>query len=538
MEGKMSLQWISYLIAAWLWCSVAFGTTLELSAALKPNEKFLESYEENLKILRDQSGNSADLRHGIPVLFHKANLPSSGRFFTLTVNGTCEIKLVIDKTNVKMVAFIANTNGFIYNVTDLDDAEAINGYVANMTTQQHLMPFSNNYDELEKVSEYKREDVLLGYPWLIQSIDELYSYQPGGSNLVFVAASTMRINQLITEAGRFREIELLIRQGIRYNDTFKPTQGMIDLQDKWENLSRAVQESGVQGAFRNAVQIVRHDGSQISIDNVRSLMGILSLMPFQCDAPSTTFSPLIRSVVPNLDDGGVCEYAEPTVCLVGRNHLCITLGPFCGRFTLKRDGTIRTNGVCLGTNDAGDSLTATYCPDVVSDVNRWELSDDGTCMSRKSGLVLAATATGALFLQNNSYTAGQSWLATNSLAPFMAPIYGIKELCLQSNETDIWLTNCTKESEQLWAFYADGSLRPMLNQINCLSTNGTRGSVVKILSCDPTSSGQRWLFKNDGSIWSKYYRSVLDVSGSKPERKRILLWGFNGNANQKWTPLL
>ncbi|XP_050205056.1 ricin-like [Mercurialis annua] len=550
MKGKNSLLWICYVTSAWLWwSSVAFESALEESSSLsKPNEKFLNWYRQNIQILRRQAGNSADLRHGIPVLFHKGNLPKDGRFFTLTMDATYtggkfSVKVVLDKTNVRIVAFVVNAKGFIFSDDNLNDAAAVDAYVRKISTQRQLMPFINSYSVLEQLCGVKRGQVVLGYGPLIDAVNWLYSYSTNATQVAPLAGSMIVINQMITESGRFREIELLMQQAIRYDRVVLTHPTMVSLEDNWEAISGAVQKSGKQGTF-TAIQILRY--KNIPIDNVRRLMGVLSLLLFKCDA--LRFSPVIRSVVPSVDEGGVCGNAEQTVYLVGRNNLCVNLNGSrvnsvqCGndlqqKWTLKRDSTIRSNDMCL-TTKVGNVVTIYNCAGsaTISDAARWNLTDDGTIINSKSGLVLSVTAAGDdITVQKNSYAASQGWLATTDAEPFVAPILGLRELCLQSNGSNVFVNTCeNREIGQIWAFYGDGSIRPYANQGECLTTDGTKRSIVKIVSCSPASSGQRWLLKNDGAIWNLYYGFVLDVESGDPKRKRIIGWPYNGRDNQKW----
>nr|prf ricin E B [Ricinus communis] len=259
----------------------------------------------------------------------------------------------------------------------------------------------------------------------------------------------------------------------------------------------------------------------------------------------------------------VCMDPEPIVRIVGRNGLCVDVRD--GRFhngnaiqlwpcksntdanqlwTLKRDNTIRSNGKCLTTYGypSGVYVMIYDCNTAATDATRWQIWDNGTIINPRSSLVLAATSGNSgttLTVQTNIYAVSQGWLPTNNTQPFVTTIVGLYGMCLQANSGKVWLEDCTSEkAEQQWALYADGSIRPQQNRDNCLTTDANiKGTVVKILSCGPASSGQRWMFKNDGTILNLYNGLVLDVRRSDPSLKQIIVHPVHGNLNQIWLPL-
>ncbi|EHA8590316.1 putative Ricin [Cocos nucifera] len=183
------------------------------------------------------------------------------------------------------------------------------------------------------------------------------------------------------------------------------------------------------------------------------------------------------------------------------------------------------------------------CTTAATAATLWEVWDNGTIINPKSALVLSAESANSgttLTVETNIYASRQGWLASNNTEPFVTSIIGFMDLCMETNGTNVWIGNCTSDQiEQKWAIYADGSIRPQQNQDDCLTSNDNlQGTNIIVLPCSPGQSSQRWLFTNDGTILNLYNGFVMDVEASDPSLKRIILWPFTGNPNQKWLPML
>nr|prf ricin D Ala chain [Ricinus communis] len=252
----------------------------------------------------------------------------------------------------------------------------------------------------------------------------------------------------------------------------------------------------------------------------------------------------------------VCMDPEPIVRIVGRNGLCVNVrdGRFnhgnaiqlwpcksntdANQLTLKRDNTIRSNGKCLTTYGypSGVYVMIYDCNTAATTADR-EIWNNGTIINPRSSLVLAATSGNSgttLTVQTNIYAVSQGPLFTNNTQPWVTTIVGLYGLCLQANSGQVVIEDsCSEKAEQQWALYASGNINPQQRRDNCLTSDSNiRETVVKILSCGPASSGERWMFKNDGTILNLYSGLVLDVRASDPSLKQIILyplWGHDPN---------
>nr|AAB25434.1 abrin-a B-chain=toxic lectin [Abrus precatorius, seeds, Peptide, 268 aa] [Abrus precatorius]prf//1908235A abrin a:SUBUNIT=B chain [Abrus precatorius] len=254
---------------------------------------------------------------------------------------------------------------------------------------------------------------------------------------------------------------------------------------------------------------------------------------------------------------------EPTVRIGGRDGMCVDVydnGYHNGNriimwkckdrleenqlWTLKSDKTIRSNGKCLTTYGyAPGSYVMIYdCTTAVAAATYWELWDNGTIINPKSALVLSAESSsmgGTLTVQTNEYLMRQGWRTGNNTSPFVTSISGYSDLCMQAQGSNVWMADCdSNKKEQQWALYTDGSIRSVQNTNNCLtSKDHKQGSTILLMGCSNGWASQRWVFKNDGSIYSLYDDMVMDVKGSDPSLKQIILWPYTGKPNQIWLTL-
>ncbi|XP_048233460.1 ricin isoform X1 [Ricinus communis] len=571
--GNTIVIWM-YAVATWL----CFGSTSGWSFTLEDNNIFpkqypiinfttagatVQSYTNFIRAVRGRLTTGADVRHEIPVLPNRVGLPINQRFILVELSNHAELSvtLALDVTNAYVVGYRAGNSAYFFHPDNQEDAEAITHLFTDVQNR-YTFAFGGNYDRLEQLAGNLRENIELGNGPLEEAISALYYYSTGGTQLPTLARSFIICIQMISEAARFQYIEGEMRTRIRYNRRSAPDPSVITLENSWGRLSTAIQESN-QGAFASPIQLQRRNGSKFSVYDVSILIPIIALMVYRCaPPPSSQFSLLIRPVVPNFN-ADVCMDPEPIVRIVGRNGLCVDVRD--GRFhngnaiqlwpcksntdanqlwTLKRDNTIRSNGKCLTTYgySPGVYVMIYDCNTAATDATRWQIWDNGTIINPRSSLVLAATSGNSgttLTVQTNIYAVSQGWLPTNNTQPFVTTIVGLYGLCLQANSGQVWIEDCSSEkAEQQWALYADGSIRPQQNRDNCLTSDSNiRETVVKILSCGPASSGQRWMFKNDGTILNLYSGLVLDVRASDPSLKQIILYPLHGDPNQIWLPL-
>jgi hypothetical protein len=118
---------------------------------------------------------------------------------------------------------------------------------------------------------------------------------------------------------------------------------------------------------------------------------------------------IIRSVVPKNDD--VVSGAKSTQHIVGINNLCVDVlldlyfdgnvvqlkpcksnGDVNQQWSLEKDGTIQSNGMCLATNGTspGSDVFIYDCNKVKASATIWKVQKDGSILNPSSSLVLTS----------------------------------------------------------------------------------------------------------------------------------------------------
>lgn len=564
--------WI--VVATWVWWTAIVGPAWVCSLTVQDKHTTFDynlvgfttggatkkSYMRFTEALRGQlaSGNE---RYEIPLLRSASTVTGSQRFLLVELSNWADLSvtLALDVSNAHVVAYQGGENRsyFFPNAP----GSAVSNLFTN--TRQTKLPFSSNYNEIESVAGEARAEIDLGILELEDSISSLY--RTSTIKRKELAHAIIVIAQLVSEAVRFRYIEQLVRSSIKSQGTyqsFRPDASMLSLENSWTALSTAIQNSN-RGVFSMPIRLQRSDSSILIVDSVtRTLIANLALMVFICRDQASQFSPLIRSFVDN--DDIYCEIPEPTILISGPNGRCVDVkdGKYnngnpiilwsCNSpatvnqlWTLKRDGTIRSNGKCLTTYgyNAGSYMMIYDCNTAAAPATRWELWTNGSIINPHSTLALNAESGNGgttLTADENTYATAQGWLASNNTEPFVTSIVGLMDLCMHGNQSSVWLEECvSNKAEQKWAFYSDGSIRPQQNKETCLtSSTDVQGANVIIVSCSAGRSSQRWVFRNDGTILNLANGFVMDVRGSDPTYKQIIVYKFHGDPNQKWYSVL
>ncbi|KAJ6824016.1 uncharacterized protein M6B38_129350 [Iris pallida] len=479
------------------------------------------------------------------------------------------ITLVVNLTNAYVIAYQARNRYYLLH--DTPDNPQLYG------SNPHRLSFIGSYGALQNVAGENRENINLGITELAQAIYTLFYWTPYASVESSVARSLIVLIQMVSEAARFRTIEQRVRRNIiqadRY-ESFRPGAGMLNLETSWQSLSDAVQESN-QGVFTTPVRLQTTDHDTIDIedaDTARTICG-LALLLFSCgprrqsqalflsprdfSALSASLDLNVRSMLDIVNDD-TCVLSEPTVHISGRDGYCmdvkgghyndgdpIILWP-CGNqvnqlWTFKTDGTIQSKGKCLTAYgySAGTYVMIYDCSSAVTEATRWTLYN-GTLVNRPSGLAIGAESGNSgttLTMQINVNASKQGWLASNDTRPFLTPIAGLDDLCMQRNgEEDVGLAACDdNNSNQKWYLYPDGSIRPLTNPSYCITCQShDEGSKIMLLSCNFGGASQRWIFTSQGTIYNLHDGFVMDVKDSDPSLQLIIIWHSTGKPNQIW----
>ncbi|XXG58136.1 hypothetical protein AAC387_Pa04g0525 [Persea americana] len=566
------------VVAIWVWWNAMVGTArvCPLMVAKQhtlnyPTVSFTivgvteDSYSQFIEALRAllKSGEEA---HGVPVTRERATVSDEQRFVLVELSEWAgdTVSFAVDVTNASVVAYLGKSQAFFLQ----EDIPAL----FPATGPRRILPFDSSYTDLERVAKVERGNIDLGMTPLANAIANL-EYHDDQSK---IALDLIVVNQMVLEAVRFRSIEYRVRRDIPNGEPWRADPAMISLENNWEALSSAIQKSTQGGVFSSEVVLHLINNNPVYVGSVsHGAISGLALIQFVCKSSNRASSNrfidhlLMRTssvvdvhVATGADDDDICPYPEPTVRISGRNGLCVDVRD--GRYnngnpiqlapcqeqlvvnqlwTLRKDGTIQSNGKCLTTYgySPGNYMMIYDCPAAVTPATFWQVWENGTIKNPKSALVLSAESgeNGAtLTVETNIYASRQGWLPGNHAEPFVTSIIGFNDLCMKANGDAMWVVTCASgNANQKWALYPDGSIRPQQDQDRCLtisSDNNSQGSIIIISSCSPGSEGQRWVFTNDGRILNLDSGMVMEVKGSDPSLHQIIISESTGNPNQKW----
>ncbi|WCJ21967.1 Beta-galactoside-specific lectin 1 [Euphorbia peplus] len=208
-------------------------------------------------------------------------------------------------------------------------------------------------------------------------------------------------------------------------------------------------------------------------------------------------------------------------------------------WAFQSDGTIRSNGMCLASDGfhEGSNIVIYNCTKKA--YNIWSLGQDGEVLNPSSGLVLTAIS-GAVWtelaLHTSVSSSFQTWRVGNDTKPRLVSISGFRGLCMQAKNNAVWIEECesSKNGGKHWLIYPDGTIRPQKNPNGCLSYHNLVNRRIVVLFCGLGPSSQRWLFTENGTILNERSNLVMDVKGSDPSLKEIIVYPATGKPNQKW----
>nr|QAU19548.1 ebulin I [Sambucus ebulus] len=522
------------------------------------------TYRDFIKDLRQIVANGTYEVNGLPVLRRENEVQEKNRFVLVLLtnyNGDT-VTLAVDVTNLYVVAFMANGTSYFFN--DTTPLERNNLF---RETTQHILPYTGNYEHLERAARSTRESTNLGPDPLDEAITTLWY---NGS----IARSLLVVIQMVSEAARFGYIEQEIRRSIRKQVCFTPSALMLSMENNWSSMSLEVQQSGDNvSPFSGTVQLQNYNHTLRLVDNFEELYQItgIAILLFRCVSPRSSSSycndkalrmPLVLAGEDNkYNDGETCPVAASFTKRIsgGRDGLCvdvrngydtdgtpIQLFP-CGseknqQWTFYKDGTTRSMGKCMTANglNSGSSIMTFNCDTAVENATKWALPIDGSIINPSSGRVITAPSAASrttLLLDNNIHAASQGWTVSNDVQPIVTSIVGYNETCLQANGENnrVWMEDCEITSlQQQWVLFGDRTIRVNSDRGLCVTSNGySSKDLIIILKCQGLAS-QSWLFNSDGTIVNLNATLVMDVKQSDVSLRQIIIVPPTGNPNQQW----
>ncbi|KAF7113331.1 hypothetical protein RHSIM_RhsimUnG0137100 [Rhododendron simsii] len=506
------------------------------------------TYTSFIEALRARLTNGVPTVSGIPVLPQNSCVPDWRRFVLVDLSNYAgnTVTVAIDVVNVYVVAFRVRDRAYFFR----DAPAAAHTTLFTETIDRSSLDCSGSYVDLERRRRSRsRELTDLGIAALDHAITNL-SYNVDDA----LGSSFLVIIQMVSEAVRFRYIEIRVQRSITRGTCFRPDPGMLSRENAWSSLSTAAQSSLNGTVFNRPVMLQNASGGPVIVADIESLViAGLALLLYRCPARSDdailALPGVTRTPLSTVGDHDECAILDSTRRLSGRDGLCvdvrdgrnndenlIQLWP-CGQqsnqqWTFRTDGTIRSLGKCMTAYgySPGDYVMIFDCETAVQDATKWSLSTDGTITNHHSGLVLTANEPAwgtTLTVETNIHAASQGWRVVEEVYPTVTTIIGFNDLCMQTNNdnTRVWLESCVdRRQQQQWALYGDGTIRVNSDHNLCLTSDGHSSSdVIIVLRCQGWGN-QRWVFHTDGTILNPNAKLVMDVRRSDVSLRQIILY--------------
>eukprot|EP00257_Ricinus_communis_P022868 XP_015582716.1 ricin-like [Ricinus communis] len=319
-ENKMITLWMCVVALTWLcWSSSCVCSSATNCDRINFNLRDSHAFTDFINKLRGSLKKYGDDRsHNIRILSSASSLDKSQRFVIVQLKNweQTSVELAIDVSSVNIVGYLAGDKSYFFSDAP---AEALNNVFKG--TDERKLAFGSTYSDLERIAgiESRKNTIFIGESYLHHAIDSLYNTESTPQNTL--AEHLIVIIQMVSEAARFNVIEFRVRQS--FDSDYLTDETMLTLENNWAPLSRAVQESTDGGVFPTEILLRTTYGSRYLVGNVADLKNALALMLFVCRRLPSTFSPFIRSVVPDIDNDVVCQIPEPTIRISGRNGLCV-----------------------------------------------------------------------------------------------------------------------------------------------------------------------------------------------------------------------
>nr|Q5F0I3.2 RecName: Full=Ribosome-inactivating protein gynostemmin; AltName: Full=rRNA N-glycosidase; Flags: Precursor [Gynostemma pentaphyllum] len=219
-----------------------------------------QTYNTFIAKLRQELSIGTQKVANITVLKHHVS-SNTQRFLSINLfnyNGD-KITLGIDVFDVYVVGFLTGTNSYIFKeAPDL----AYNKSLLFPGSVRENLSYTGGYDDLERRGA-GREDIPLGLLPLDTAITNLFRRDSTSFRRSFIV-----IIQMVSEAARFKIIEAKIAKNLYGENTFKPDQAIISLENNWGALSKQIQKAQDRGGvFPNLVTLTTSSGKPLIIRN-------------------------------------------------------------------------------------------------------------------------------------------------------------------------------------------------------------------------------------------------------------------------------
>ncbi|XP_062079311.1 ribosome-inactivating protein gelonin-like [Humulus lupulus] len=280
MKGgsKMMMMMVQIVVATWIWWSSinAFGWASEVPltatySSVSFNTSFHDAsvgfYQMFMQSLRTELSSGTE-SHEIPVLRTKSTAVGDQQFVYVNLfNPSVSITFAIHSLNAYVVAYQvdADERCYFFRETPPNSKTLLFSHCKTRVD----VNLETNYVKLGG-----REKTRLGFKALDQSLDAFKSFDSKDPNDE-LRQNLLVVIQMVAEAARFKNIQQMLEWN-GFESGFFPRGDIISYENKWEDLSKAFQQSE-DGKFPEiALQHEDYTSRYVStVAEVKNDMGLL-----------------------------------------------------------------------------------------------------------------------------------------------------------------------------------------------------------------------------------------------------------------------
>ncbi|XP_062081355.1 ribosome-inactivating protein gelonin-like [Humulus lupulus] len=257
---SIALGWASVLPTTASYGTATFNTTFK-DASVGFYQLFMQSLRRELK-----SGTES---YDIPVLRTKSAAVRDKQFvYVRLFNPSVSITFAIYALNSYVVAYQADAEKRCYFFKEAPTNSKT--LLFNQCTKKVDVNLVTNYDTLGN-----RENTRLGFKALDLSLDVFKKFDSKDPTDE-LRQNLLVVIQMVAEAGRFKYIQTQLEQK-GFEGGFFPRGDIISYENKWQDLSKAIQQSK-DGKFTASVQLQNQDYSPRIVSTVAQVKADMGLL--------------------------------------------------------------------------------------------------------------------------------------------------------------------------------------------------------------------------------------------------------------------
>ncbi|XP_062076288.1 nigrin b-like [Humulus lupulus] len=278
MKGGSKMM-MTMVVATWIWWSSmsAFGWAREVPlrasySTVRFNTTFEDAsggfYRMFMQSLRSDLSSGTD-SHDIPVLRSKDAAVGNNQFvYVQLFNPSISITFAVYALNSYVVAYQVDASGRCYFFKEAPPKSQ--SLLFNQCTTKVSVNLETNYVKLGG-----REKTRLGFKALDKSLEVFKNFNSKEPTDV-LCQNLLVVIQMVAEAARFKNIQQLM-EWKGFESGFLPGGYIISYENKWEDLSKAIQQSK-NGKFATPIQLLNEDYTPRNVSTVAEVQKDMGLL--------------------------------------------------------------------------------------------------------------------------------------------------------------------------------------------------------------------------------------------------------------------